>query len=71
MYICKSLVELMTWHKDGASANGLITSVIDFVTWKHIFTTWLEFVIDAHNVILELALDGVHPFVDLSTCHFT
>jgi hypothetical protein len=71
MYICKSLVELMTWHKYGASADGLIRSVIDFVTWKHISITWLEFVVDAHNVRLKLALDGVNPFGDLSTCHFT
>ncbi len=71
MYICKSLVELMTWHKDGASVDGLIRNVVDFVAWKHISTTWLELAIDAHNVRLRLALDGVNPFGDLNTCHST
>jgi len=45
--------------------------VTNFVIWKHISATWLEFVVDAHNVRLGLALDGVNPFEDFSTCHFT
>ncbi len=32
---------------------------------------WLEFKIKAWNIILGLTLDGVNPFGDLSSCHFT
>ncbi len=34
MYRCKSLVELLTWHKDGASLDGMIRNVFYSMAWK-------------------------------------
>ncbi len=39
------------------------------MSWKHINDKWLDFVVDSRNVRLGLALDGVNPFGDLSSCH--
>jgi hypothetical protein len=41
------------------------------MSWKHINDKWLDFAIDSCNVRLRLTLDGVNPFGDLSSCHFT
>jgi hypothetical protein len=71
MYKCKSLVKLLTWPKDGASSNGMIWSVPNSMTWKHIDEKWLEFVSDVCNIRLKLALEEVNPFGDLSSCHST
>lgn len=65
MYRCKS------WHSIGVSLDGLIQNVIDSIAWKHINEKWPEFVIDTCNVRLGLALDGVNPFGNLSSCHST
>jgi hypothetical protein len=40
MYICKSLVELLTWHRKGASLNVLIQCVPNYLAWKHINGKW-------------------------------
>ncbi len=40
MYRCKSLAKLLTWHKVGASINGLTRNVVDSITWKHINEKW-------------------------------
>jgi hypothetical protein len=37
---CKSAVELLQWHKAGASSDGIVKSVVDFVAWKHINEKW-------------------------------
>jgi hypothetical protein len=71
MYICKSLAELMTWHKNGANVDGLIKSVAYSTTWKHISTTWPNFVDNPFNIRLGLALDEANPFGDLSIRHST
>jgi hypothetical protein len=41
------------------------------MSWKHIIKKWLDFVVDAHNIRLKLALDRVNSFEDLSSCHST
>jgi hypothetical protein len=41
------------------------------MAWKHINKKWHEFVSDVCNITLRLALDGVNPFGDLSSCHST
>jgi hypothetical protein len=64
-------MELLTWHKTGASLDGLVRSVLNYVAWKHVFKKWLEFASDVCNVRIGLALDGVNPFGDLSLCHST
>ncbi len=71
MYRSKSMAELLTWHSIGASLEGLIQNVTNSIAWKHINEKWPEFVIDTCNVRLGLALDGVNPFGDLSSCHST
>jgi hypothetical protein len=43
MYRCKTLVELLIWHKHGANTNGLVWNVPDFKSWKHIYEKWREF----------------------------
>ncbi len=62
---------MLTWHKDGYNINGLVQSVTNSFAWKHINEKWPCFVSDAHNIRLGLALDGVNPFSDLSSCHLT
>jgi len=71
MYRCKSLAKLCTWHKNNVPANGLVRSVIDSITYKHISEKWLEFVNNSHNIRLGLALDKVNPFGSLSSIHST
>jgi len=71
MYRCKTLVELLIWHKSGTNVNGLVQSVLDSISWKHIIEKWPEFYVDVRNIILRLVLDGVNPFGDLSSCHST
>jgi hypothetical protein len=41
------------------------------MNWKHIIEKWMEFSVDAHNIRLGLALNGVNPCGDLSSCHST
>jgi hypothetical protein len=41
------------------------------MAWKHINEKWTKFANDIRNVQLGLALDGVNPFGDLSSCHST
>jgi hypothetical protein len=71
MYKCKYLAELLIWHKNGISSNGLVRCVLDSMNWKHINDIWPDFVTDSCNVRLGLALDGVNPFGDLNSCHST
>jgi hypothetical protein len=44
--------------------------VCDSKAWKHIDSTWLDFVMDLCNIILGLSLDEVNPYANLSTNHF-
>ncbi len=69
MYRCKSLAELLTWHKDGISTNGLVCSVVNSLAWKHVNDKWPTFATDGCSIRLGLALDGVNPFGDLSSRH--
>jgi hypothetical protein len=61
MYRCKSLENLLTWHKDGTSIDGLVRSVVDTLAWKYINDKWLAFATNAHSIRVELAFDGVNP----------
>ncbi len=61
----------LTWHKDGASFDALLQSVLDSKTWKYITKKWLEFVVEPCNIRLGLALDGVNLFGDFNSCHST
>jgi hypothetical protein len=41
------------------------------MAWKDINEKWPEFANDVRNIRLGLALDGVNPFGNLSSCHST
>jgi hypothetical protein len=69
MYKCKSIAKLLTWHKDGASLNGMIWNVLDTMAWKHIDKNWPKFASEVCNIKLKLALDGENPFGDFSSHH--
>jgi hypothetical protein len=62
---------LLTWHKDGASIDGLVCNVAYSLAWKHINEKWPSFANDVHNIKLGLKLDGVNSFGDLNSCHST
>jgi hypothetical protein len=72
MYICKSLIKLLTWHKKGAGSNVLIRCVPNSLAWKHIINgKWSNFATNTHNIRLGLALDEFNPLGDLNSYHFT
>jgi hypothetical protein len=48
----------MVWHDGNKSIDGLVKHVVDDKAWKHIDATWPKFVVEPHNVILKLAIDG-------------
>ncbi len=41
------------------------------LVWKHINDEWPTFATNGHSIRLGLALDGLNPFGDLSSCHST
>jgi hypothetical protein len=71
MYRCKTLAELLVWHKNGSSSDGLVRSVLDSKRWKHIDEKWLDFANEPHNIRLGLVLNGINAFGDLNSCHST
>lgn len=71
MYKCKSLAEILTWHKDGASFDDLLQSMSDSKAWKYITGKWPKFVVNPPNIKLGLTLDVVNLFGDLNSCHST
>jgi hypothetical protein len=71
MYQCFSLVELMFWHDANKRDDGMVRLIFDSKAWKHVDNIWLRFATNPRNIRLGLALDGVHPYADLSTSHST
>ncbi len=71
LYKWKTLAKLLIWHKHGANINDLIWSVPNLKSWKHIDEKWQQISIKTQNIILQLALNGVNAFGDLSSCLFT
>jgi hypothetical protein len=55
MHRCKNLEELLIWHKNEASVNGLVYFMLDSKSWKHITNKWAKFVNDAYKIRLGLA----------------
>jgi hypothetical protein len=60
-----SLTKLLIWHKNESNLDGLVCSMPNSKSWKHIYDEWLYLAFNAHNIRLGLALDGVDPFGDL------
>ncbi len=69
----KALVisNLMVWHNDNKSINGLVRHVANSKAWVHIDVMWPEFVGKPHNVRQRLATNGVNPFGVQSSTWFT
>ncbi len=64
-------LELMSWHDANKNDDGMVRLVFDSKAWKHVDNIWLRFATNPWNIRLGLALDGVNPYVDLSTSHST
>lgn len=71
MYRCLSLIELMPWHNVNKSSDDMVLLVCDSKTWQHIDNTWFDFATNLRNIRLDLALDRVNMYADLSTNHST
>jgi hypothetical protein len=56
------MFELMLWHSQNSSSNGLMKHQCDSKAWKHIQQKFLNFAIDPQNVHLGFATNGVNPF---------
>ncbi len=62
MFKAPVISNLMVWHNEYRSSDGLVKHVVDSKTWVHIDVMWLEFAIEPHNVKLGLVTNGVNPF---------
>jgi len=54
--------ELMVWHRDNKSTNGLVQHVVNSKAWAHIDALWPKFAIKPLNVRLGLVVDKVNPY---------
>lgn len=62
MFRCKSIAQLMMWHVENRSTDGILRVSADCVAWKHIDSLCLDFAAEPRNLRLVLAMDGVNPF---------
>ncbi len=62
MFKVPIISNLMVWHNDNRSTNGLVRHVADSKTWAHIDVMWPEFAIEPYNARLGLVTNGVNPF---------
>lgn len=62
MFKCKSIVKLMTWHRETRSSDGIMRVPADSPAWKHIEENFPSFQNEARHIRLGLAMDGVNPF---------
>jgi hypothetical protein len=68
MYLSRSTSEMMTWHHENKSTDGLVRHVADCKAWKHVDENIdPSFAVEPRNVRFALALDGVNPFGNNST----
>jgi hypothetical protein len=56
------MFELMLWHSQNSSLDGLVKHRCNSKAWKHIQQKLPDFAIDPQNVHLGFAIDGVNPF---------
>ena len=52
----------MSWHSENRSTNGIMQTLVDNLTWKHIETKWPIFERKLCHLRLGLGTDGVNPF---------
>ncbi len=53
---------LMVWHNDNRSIDGLVIHVANSKAWVHIDVMWPKFAAKPCSVRLKLVIDGVNPF---------
>jgi hypothetical protein len=52
---CKNLENLLIWHKNETSVNGIVHSMPNSKSWKHITNRSTKLVNDAYEIMLRLA----------------
>ncbi|XP_020237448.1 uncharacterized protein LOC109816744 [Cajanus cajan] len=57
------------WHADNRKCDGMLRHPADSPQWKKIDGLFPHFGSEARNLRLDLALDGMNPFGNLSTNH--
>jgi hypothetical protein len=62
MFRTHVVFELMLWHSQNSSPNGLVKHPCDFKGWKHVLENSPTFALNPRNVHLALVVDGVNPF---------
>lgn len=62
MFRTLEMLELMLWHSQNGSQDGLVRHPCDSKGWKHIEHKFFEFAVDPQNLHLGLFVDGVNPF---------
>jgi hypothetical protein len=62
MFRASNLSQLMRWHHENISQDGLVQHVANSKAWAHNDSTSLDFMANPCNLKLELALDGVNPY---------
>lgn len=61
MYGTLVQVNLMTWHSQNKSMDGMVWHVVDSRQWKFINVKWLKLAQEAYNVRLGLATGALNP----------
>jgi hypothetical protein len=62
MFRTHVVFELMLWHSQNSSLDGLVRHPCDSKAWKHVHEKFPTFALNPRNVHLALAIDGVNPF---------
>jgi hypothetical protein len=62
MYRSPTLSQLILWHSQNYSLDGMVRHPCDSKVWKHVHDLYPNFVVEPRNVHLTLLIDGVNPF---------
>jgi hypothetical protein len=65
------VAELNKWHTRRKKEGNNIKCIPDSKAWKHIDSSYPDFVSKERNIRLDMALDGVNPFSNQSLSHST
>ena len=69
MFRSKEMAESLRWHSLNKSTDGKMRHPVDTPAWESINARWLEFTLEARNLRLGLAADGINPFKNLSSVY--
>ena len=58
----KGTSDLLTWHANNQSIDGVLRVPADSPAWKHIEATWPKFKNEPRHLRIGLATDGINPF---------